>query len=443
MIIKLSDNVNLRPQQVDWFRALFIERKRFFLTAAHRRWGKGVCAFMMMVCAALETKGIYGYFLPTITQSRRVIWQTIGETGVKLIQRIPAKLISSINHSEQMITLINGSIIYVSGSDNYERWVGLNFRYCVYDEAQDTNMAAYDSIRPMLVRNKGIVHFLGTPRAFTAFKEMYFERKDDPEWFTCNYSIYDTYDQFGKRIITDEDIENERKNGMPQSLIAQEYLGDWNSTIRGAYFTEFIHDAHKEKRIGSFPYNPNHPVYTGFDLGFDDATAIWFIQSYGGKLYLIDYEEHREKGMEFYVNLLHLKLREYKQYQVHFAPHDLQVRELGPGKSRFHQALEMGVRFTTVEAPAKKLHGIQCIRHMFPRMHFNEPRVKLGLKHLGESRPSYDEKNDVYSLNPLRNSATHGVDALQTFVLGYMKAYEPDSHRRQVSYANLYGVSVW
>lgn len=443
MIIKLSDHVTLRPQQINWFHAYFTERKRFFLTAAHRRFGKGLAAFMMMMSAAIERRGIYGYFLPTIGQSRKVVWQTIGEDGRKLVERIPSKLIAGINNSEQMITTSNGSIIYISGSDNYERWVGLNFCYLVFDEAQDTNFAAWDAFRPMITRNKGFTHFLGTCRAFTRFKELYFEHKDDPEWFVTNLTVDDTYDQYGKRIITEEDIEAERRNGMPEELIRQEYFGDWNATIRGAYFTEQLQAARKEGRIGHFPYNPQHPVYTGWDLGYDDDTAIWFIQSYNNKLYLIDYEECRAKGMQYYAGLIHGKLREYKQFQIHFAPHDIENHDLGPGKSRKSQALEMGLRFNTVPAPSRKIHGIQCIRHMFPRMHFNEAKIGRGLKHLSESRPSYDEKNQVYSLNPLRNDATHGVDSLQTFCIGFMKAYEPNTHRKQVEIANLYGVHIW
>src|SRR4029077_20902197 len=113
-----------------------------------------------------------------------------------------------------------------------------NFCYLVLDEAQDTNFACWDAFRPMITRNKGFTHFLGTPRAFTKFKELYHEHKDDPDWYVCNLTIDDTYDQFGKRIITPDDIENERKNGMPEELIQQEYFGNWDATIRGAYFSE-------------------------------------------------------------------------------------------------------------------------------------------------------------------------------------------------------------
>lgn len=441
MIIKLSDHVKLRPQQYDWFRAYFVDRKRFFLTAAHRRFGKGVAAFMQMICAATEIRGIYGYFLPTISQSRKVIWQTVGEEGIKLLERIPKRLIAKVNHSEQMINLINGSIIYVSGSDNFERWVGMNFRYIVFDEAQDTNMAAWDAMRPMITRNKGFTHFLGTPRAFTTFKDLYEEHVHDPEWFVTNLTINDTYDQFGQRIITEEDIEAERRNQMPEELIQQEYFGNWNATIRGAYFTEQMFLAHKENRIGRFPHNPNYPVYTGMDLGFDDDTSVWCIQVYDAKVFLIDYFEYRQKGIIEYANQIQIRVQKHKwRMATQWAPHDAANNHAGSGKSAMMIAREYGIQFRLVERPQKKIHGIQAIRHMFRRFHFDATACKLGLKHLSEYRPAYDDTNNVYSLNPLRNSATHGADALQTFCMGWMRAFEFEDYQRQTKYANLYGM---
>lgn len=444
MIIRLSDCATLRPQQIIWFQKYFIEKKRFFLTAAHRRFGKGLCAFLLMVCAALLRRGIYGYFLPTIGQSRKVVWQAIGEDGTKLIQRIPSALVANINHSEQMITLINGSIIYISGSDNYERWVGLNFCYLVFDEAQDTDMHAWDAFRPMITRNKGFTHFLGTPRAYTKFKELYFEHYDNPDWFCTNLTIKDTVDQFGQPIITPEDIEGERRNGMPEELIQQEYFGSWDATIRGAYFSNSLLLAHKEERIGSFPAMSMLPVYTGWDLGYDDDTTIWFVQVSEGKVYLIDYYEDRQKGMAHYVAVIRKKANDNQwRMGANFVPHDANNKNPGTAKSPMMIARELGMPMRLVERPAKKIHGIHVVRHMFPRFHFNAQACKQGLKHLSEYRPQYDEHNDVYSLQPLRNSATHGADALQTFCLGWMRSFEEEGLRKQIDIANLYGSLVW
>lgn len=444
MIVKLSDHIHLRPQQKQLFDAYFNKGIRNVIRVAHRRFGKGMEAFMLMCCAAIHRRGIYGYFLPTIGQSRRVIWQTIGSDGVRLIDRFPSSLVSQINHSEQMIRLINGSTIYVSGSDNYKRLIGMDFCYIAWDEFQDSNPAAVDAFRPMITRNKGFQQFLGTPRAYNHFKDLFEEHKFDPKWFVTNLTIQDTCDELGQRIITDEDIETERRNGMPEELILQEYYGSWDAAIRGAYYSKQLNEARTDGRIGNFPYNPMHPVYTAWDLGFDDATTIWFFQHHHEALFLIDYYEAREQNMEHYANILRAKQQMGGwRYSQHFAPHDIEVRELIAGKSRKDVALSLGIRFRTVQAPPKKIHGIHCVRHLFPRFFFNEKSCRLGLKHLTEYRSDYNEKDNVYSMQPKRNDATHAADALQTLALGWMKSFDETNLKRQFEIANLYTSHIW
>ncbi len=444
-IFRLSDYVRLRPQQYDLFDAYFNRGIKNVCRVAHRRFGKGMEAFTMMWCAALHRRGVYGYFLPTIGQSRRVIWQTVGSDGTKLIDRIPRALMSSdLNNSEQRINMANGSVIYVSGSDNYKRHIGMDFCYLVWDEFQDTNPAAVDAFRPMIRRNKGFQEFLGTPRAYNHFKELYFEHEKDPEWFVTNLTIDDTYDEHGKRIITPEDIEAERRAGMPEELILQEYYGSWDAAVRGAYFSGQLTEARKQGRIGHFPYNPHYPVYTCCDLGYDDAFVIWFFQHYNGALFMIDYYENREKDIPFYCAIMRHKITDWGgRYAINWAPHDIENHDLGPGKSRKSIALQHGVRYNTVARPARKIHGIHVVRHMFPRLFFNEATCKLGLKHLTEYRSAYNEKDDVYSLEPKRNSATHAADALQTGCLGWMKSFENESLKKQFEIANMYGHMIW
>jgi phage terminase large subunit len=446
MILTLSDIITLRPQQSPLYDAYFNQGIRNMIHLAHRRFGKGMGMFNMMLAAALHTRGIYGYFLPTIGQSRRVIWQTICSDGKRLIHRYPEQLVplENIHNTEQVITTSNGSICYVSGSDNYKRFIGMDFRYLVWDEFQDSNPEAVHAFRPMLTRNKGFQVFVGTPRAYNHLGELYHAHKDDKSWYVTNLTIDDTVDEFGKRIITEEDIELERANGMPEELILQEYYGSFDAAIRGAYFSEGLQQARKDGRIGHFPANPNYPVYTGWDLGFDDSMSIWLVQVYDGKIFLIDYIEDRGKGMAPYIALLRERTDNVGLYRtIDYAPHDIEVHELMPGKTRKDQAREMGIMFRTVARPAKKMHAIQVIRHMFPRFHFNESAVKKGLKHLSEYRPQYDEKNGVYSLDPLRNAATHGADALQTFCLGWMTQFENQGLKRQFEIANLYGQMMY
>ena len=68
-------------------------------------------------------------------------------------------------------------------------------------------------------------------------------------------------------------------------------------------------------------------VHTAWDLGLDDATAIWMFQRTPRELRLIDYLEGSGVGLDWYVNELRKKPYVYGD---HLLPHDVQVKELRP-----------------------------------------------------------------------------------------------------------------
>jgi len=72
-------------------------------------------------------------------------------------------------------------------------------------------------------------------------------------------------------------------------------------------------------------------VFTHWDLGINDTTAIWFWQLHGKEVRLIDHYEMSGEGLEHYVRII--KDKEYK-YDRHFLPHDIEVRELQTGNTR-------------------------------------------------------------------------------------------------------------
>lgn len=441
MILRLSDYVQLYPQQQGLVNAFVSGEKRYALRIAHRRYGKDFEAFTITWVMAYITRGVYIYFLPTIGQARHVIWDTIGKDGIRLRDRIPKPLVRRMNSTEQKIELINGSLIYVTGSDNYERWVGMNAKGIVWSEFQSSNPMARSLMAPMLALNKGWEIINGTPRAYNHLRETFFALQDEPSWIVTNYTAYDTFDCHGKPIVTDEIIEQERRNQMPEELIQQEYFGSWDAAIVGSYYGSFLKTAREEGRIGQFSYNPNYQVFTGWDLGMDDFTSWWVVQVVDGKMFFLEYGEACGQGMEFYVNQMNLLRRKYGWgREINFAPHDIEVRELGPGKSRKAQALQLGLRFNTVAAPAKKMHGIQAVRFCFKKFHFNEVGCKIGLKRLYEYSTTYNEQTGQRGQNPKHDEASHGADALQSFILGYMSAYDQENLRKQIEYANLYGV---
>jgi hypothetical protein len=99
----------------------------------------------------------------------------------------------------------------------------------------------------------------------------------------------------------------------------------------------------------------------------------------------------------------------------------------------------MGVRATIVPRVQYKIQAIQAVRYMFSRFKFNEKECKLGLKRLTEYHPEFSERLGVYSDSPRHDAASHGADAMATFVRGWMQAYDKQALENQDRIAALYG----
>lgn len=85
-----------------------------------RRAGKDVCAFNLMIRAALKRIGVYYYIFPSYSQARKVIWDSITIEGDRFLDYIPKELIKSAHIQEMKIQLVNGSLLQLVGSDNVD-----------------------------------------------------------------------------------------------------------------------------------------------------------------------------------------------------------------------------------------------------------------------------------------------------------------------------------
>ena len=100
--------------------------------------------------------------------------------------------------------------------------------------------------------------------------------------------------------------------------------------LDGAVYADEMRKMREEGRIGRVPYEPSKPVYTFWDLGFGDNTAIWFVQSVGMQVRVIDYYSANRQPLTHYVQML--QSRGYV-YAEHGLPHDARHANLGTGKT--------------------------------------------------------------------------------------------------------------
>lgn len=184
----------------------------------------------------------------------------------------------------------------------------------------------------------------------------------------------------------------------------------------GAYYAREFTKIYRENRITRVTYDPNYPVYTGWDLGISDDTAIWFLQFIGRQVNIIDYYANFGEGLPHYAKILADKPY---TYAAHFAPHDIAARELGTGVSRIETARNLGIRFETIPTNRDVLGGIENTREMLQYAWIDEEKCAEGVKCLENYRKEWNDRLNCFRDRPLHDWTSHGADALRTIAVAW------------------------
>lgn len=387
-----------RSYQLPLFDAIENKGYKRVLAILPRRAGKDICAWNLMIRAALRRIAVYYYIFPTYAQAKKVIWNSITNQGESFLDYIPASLVKSKNSQEMKILLANGSIIQLVGSDNVDSLVGTNPYGVVFSEYALQDPKAYQFLRPVLVANDGWMLFISTPRGKNHLYDILQIAQNNPAWFCYVRSVNET------QHISLHEIEKERAEGlMSDDLIQQEYFCSFDLGIEGSYYSKYIDKMRLDSRIGNVPHEVGFKVHTAWDLGMRDSTTIIFFQTIGTTVRIIDCYENSKVGLEHYISVVGNKGFIYGK---HIAPHDIKVRELGTGLSRLEKARSLGISFI-VAPDLSIMDGIEAVRTAFSKIWIDETKCAPLLKALENYRQEYDLRNKTYKSNPLHNWSSH------------------------------------
>ena len=320
MEVQLPFAYSPRDYQIPLFRAFDQGYKRFVL-CWHRRCGKDLSCFNLMARAMFQRVGSYFYIFPSYAQGKKVIWDGATKEGFRFLHHIPKSLWQGKpNQTEMKIRVKNGSLFQVIGSDNIDSVVGTNPVGVIFSEMALQDPRAWDFIRPILAENDGWALFNSTPRGrYNYFyNPLWLNHLEHPsEWWGSRLTVENT------GAITLDQIEAERRAGMSEELIQQEFYCDWSGGMQGSYYADQIELAEEESRITDLPYDREIPVDTWWDLGMNDSTTILFTQQHFSQIRVIDCYENSGKGLDHYADVL--RQRGYF-YRDHVGPHDHAVR---------------------------------------------------------------------------------------------------------------------
>lgn len=415
MIITLPYQFELRDYQRPFWKAMFVDKKRKFICVWHRRAGKTKLVTNIILAQAYLRVGGYYHYFPTRQQAEDVWWKGRGEDGLLFIDHFPPSLIKKINVAKLFIEFNNGSTFQLRGSDIHgERARGGGPVGVIYDEYSYQNPYGADPLLPALIANKGFEIFIFTPNGTNHAHQLLKKVQNNPNWFTEILTIDQTYKEDGSRIITQDDLQDQRDRGKSEDFLQQEYYCSFTAAVKGAYFGPQLARVEKDNRIYDFPIRTDVPVDTYWDLGALDATAIWFAQERHEGIFAINYYENHLMDMNHYIH----KLQEFQAahnivYRHHFAPHDGAHKRLSldGNKSLVQQCRELGLNFIVLPRINKKSRAIEQGRQLFNRVTFHKTNCKRGLDCLREYHAHYNEAMQYFSPEPEHNWASHGADA--------------------------------
>ena len=402
------------------FQGYHERKERFACLVKHRRAGKTVAVVNDLQRDCLRCtlpNPRVAYIAPLYKQAKSVAWDYAKEFA----NPIPGR---RFNESELRIDYPNGGRFQLFGADNYDAMRGMYFDAVGLDEPADFPVNAWPMvIRPTLSDRKGRATFIGTPKGKNEFWEIWEHARTDPTWFASLLKASES------GIIDAEELEAARKE-MGEDRYDQEFECSFEAAILGAYYGKEMKTASEEGRIGTVPHDPGLPVHTAWDLGIGDSTAIWFAQYAGSEKRVIDYYEGSGEGLAHYVE--HLRSKPYL-YGEHTLPHDVEVRELGTGKSRLEVLNGLGLTGIKIAPRVAVDDGIQSARSFIATSWFDEAKCGRGIEALRQYRRDFDEKGRTFRTRPLHDWTSHGADAFRYLAVGYQPAPPRRERRRRGS----------
>ena len=384
--------------------------KRWSCIVAHRRAGKTVAAVNDLIVGALECglpRPQFAYVAPFRDQAKRVAWDYVKHYAQPFAAGKP-------NESELTQPMPNGGKIMLFGADNPDALRGIYLDGVILDEFGDFKPSVWGNvIRPTLSDRQGWVVFGGTPKGRNEFWDVREQARRNPdEWMLMELRASES------GLLAAGELAQLQKQLSPDQY-AQEYECDFSAALAGAFYGKEMVVAEREGRIRAVAYDDALPVYTAWDIGYRDDTAIWWFQVLRDEIHVIDYHASSGQTLGFYTDLVSEKPYRYAR---HWLPHDARAKTLASGGKSVVEQLLAGLGGAERVAIVPNLDvqdGIQAARRAIGRTWFDETRCYEGLEALRQYQREYDEDKKAFRERPRHDWTSHAADAYRMLAVAW------------------------
>ena len=375
---------------------------------------KGVESTIRVLCAS--------EFQTSIKDSvHKLLVDQIYNLGLQAHYEITQTTIRGLNGSEFIFAGIKNNI---NGLKSIE---GID--YCWIEEANNVTANSWSILIPTIRKENSEIWITFNPELPTdeTYKRFVISPPDNAIVQKVNWSDNPWFPE----VL---DVERQTLKTRDFEAYQNVWEGFTRSTIDGAVFAKEMQRAEQDNRITNVPYDATKPVMAVFDIGWADATAIWFVQFVGMETRLIRYYETTQTTMSEILG----KMQTFGYvYDTLYLPHDARNKTIASnGRSVEEIVRNSGFKVNIVER-VPVADSINAARTIFSSCYFDKNNTSAGLDCLRHYRYDVDPDTKAFSQKPLHDNYSHGADAFR--YIGLMIQEKKVVKRKAVDY----NISSW
>lgn len=298
----------------------------------------------------------------------------------------------------------NGSLFLFSGLqahtvDSIKSFEGVDIVWV--EEAHSVSKRSWDVLIPTIRKQGSEIWLTLNPDMDTDETYVRFVATESDDTWVCEINWRDN--PWFPDVLNQERLKSKRT----QSKEDHEHVweGKPRTVAEGAIYRHEITAAISEGRVRLVPYDPTLKVHTVWDLGWNDAMTIGFVQRGPMEVRIIDYIEDSHRTLDWYVG--QIEKRPYR-WGVDYLPHDARTRNFQTGKSTEEQMRAMK-RNPFVLPQTSVEEGIKAARMLFPRCYFDKDKTARLWECLKRYRRALHTQTGE-PMAPLHDEFSHGSD---------------------------------
>lgn len=286
------------------------------------------------------------------------------------------------------------------GVTNLKSFEGVDI--CWVEEAQVVTRKSWDVLIPTIRKPGSEIWITFNPELDTdeTYERFVLTPPDGAVVLEVNYSDNPWFS---------EELDKERQAWKKRDPIGYETVweGKCRPAVEGAIYAKEIDALQRDKRLRNVPYDPLLKVHTVWDLGWNDAMSIIFVQRQASEVRVIDYIEDTHRTLDSYV--AEIKDRRWN-WGTDWLPHDGRSKNIQTGKSAEEILRALG-RTVQITPNLDIESGIKAARMMFPRCYIDE-KCKPLINALKRYKRQVNQITNEPGA-PLHDENSHGSDAFR------------------------------